>query len=63
MLFLVRIPRIYIKIKIKKPSLHDNLSDFFFFTFSGKVIDGLLIVRKIEVKSLVIFIHLCCRCL
>lgn len=28
----------------------------FFFHFSGKVVDGLLIVRKIEVKSVFIFI-------
>lgn len=30
----------------------------FFFTLSGKVIDGLLIVRKIEVKLLIIFYRL-----
>lgn len=61
MLFLVTRPQLFFKMNLVffrfLNAVHQFVC-FFFFTLSGKVIDGLLIVRKIEVKLLIIFYRL-----
>lgn len=60
MLFLVTRPQLFFKMNLVFFWFLNAVHQFvcLFFTLSGKVIDGLLIVRKIEVKLLIIFYRL-----